>query len=132
MPELYTRPAWDSYFLAIAHAVALRVDCRRRRVGCVIVDGQKRIVATGYNGTAPGKDGCLSGACPRGHLSYTQQPEFQGYENCIAVHAEVNALLWAKSAGETAYVTAKPCPACSNALIAAGITRVVCPPTIDD
>lgn len=119
------RPGWDDYFLAIAETVAQRADCTRRRVGCVLVDGEHRIVATGYNGTAPGLPGCLAGACPRGRLTYEEQPAFTGYDNCISVHAEINALLWANGRGETAYLTCPPCPACRNALRAAGITRII-------
>lgn len=61
------RPEWDDYFLNIADAVAVRADCTRRQVGAVVVEPEsKHIIATGYNGTAPGKPGCLSGACVRG------------------------------------------------------------------
>ncbi len=48
-----TRPTWDEYFLGIAAAVSQRADCRRRRVGAVLV-AQHRIVATGYNGSSHG------------------------------------------------------------------------------
>lgn len=54
-------------------------------------------------------------------------------------HAETIALAQAKnSTGATAYVTLEPCahhghtPPCADALIAAGITRVVCPITDPD
>lgn len=40
-------------------------DCTRRKVGALIVVN-KRFVGLGYNGTRPGEDGCLDGACPRG------------------------------------------------------------------
>lgn len=58
---------WDDYYLRIADDVALRADCTRRKVGAVLVAKDNRIVSTGYNGSPPGKPGCLSdGACPRG------------------------------------------------------------------
>jgi dCMP deaminase len=59
---------WETYFLGIADSVAARADCTRRRVGAVVVEpSTKHVIATGYNGTAPGQPGCLSaGACPRG------------------------------------------------------------------
>lgn len=61
------RPNWDGYFLGVAEAVAVRADCTRRRIGAVIVDPDRRIVSTGYNGAPSGQPGCLSaGACPRG------------------------------------------------------------------
>ena len=58
-------PGWDDYFLGIATAVAARAKCTRRRVGAVLTIDH-RIIATGYNGAAPGEDDCLMGACPRG------------------------------------------------------------------
>lgn len=48
-----TRPDWDSYFPAIARAVAGRADCSRRQVGAMVVR-DRRIVSTGYNGSPPG------------------------------------------------------------------------------
>ncbi|WP_207203789.1 deoxycytidylate deaminase [Actinomyces minihominis] len=57
-------PTWDEYFLQIAHAVAARAKCTRRKVGAVIVL-DRRIIATGYNGAPPGEVDCLEGACPR-------------------------------------------------------------------
>lgn len=63
------RPDWDTYFLGIAEAVAVRGECTRRQVGAVIVDPVRhRIVegGTGYNGAPAGMPSCLDGACPRG------------------------------------------------------------------
>ncbi len=125
-------PGWDDYFLQIATAVAARAKCTRRRVGAVLVL-DRRIIATGYNGAAPGKPDCLEGACPRGQLSYDAVPGLGDYDRpgtpgfCIAIHAEVNALLFATrdTKGATAYITDPPCPGCRKALAAAGIVRAV-------
>nr|WP_028709091.1 dCMP deaminase family protein [Propionicicella superfundia] len=127
-------PGWDEYFLGIAQAVAVRAKCTRRRVGAVLVQ-DKRIIATGYNGAASGVPDCLDGACPRGRLSYDQVPGLGDYDRpgtpgfCIAIHAEVNALLFATrdTKGACAYITDPPCPGCRKALAAAGIVRVVWP-----
>jgi dCMP deaminase len=127
-------PGWDEYFLGIAQAVSARAKCLRRRVGAVIVL-DKRIIATGYNGAAPGRPDCLEGACPRGQLSYDQVAGLGDYDRpgtagfCIAIHAEVNALLFATrdTKGSTAYITDPPCPGCRKALAAAGIIRAVWP-----
>lgn len=128
-----TVPGWDDYFLGIATAVAARAKCRRRRVGAVLVSDDRRIIATGYNGAAPGRPDCLDGACPRGQLDYDQVPGLGDYDRpgtpgfCIAIHAEVNALLFATrdTKGSTAYITDEPCPGCRKALAAAGIVRAV-------
>lgn len=129
-----TVPGWDEYFLGIAAAVSARAKCTRRRVGAVLVH-EHRIIATGYNGAAPGRPDCLEGACPRGRLGYAEVPAFSDYDVpgapgfCIAIHAEVNALLFATrdTAGCTAYVTDQPCPGCRKALAAAGVVRAVWP-----
>lgn len=128
-PTLY-RPTWDEYFLTIARSVATRADCTRRRVGCLIVDADHRIIGTGFNGAPSGEPGCLSsGACPRGRLSYAEVPKDAPYNNCIAIHAEANALLYARTSckGATAYITDAPCPDCAKLLRGAGIERIVYP-----
>ena len=127
-------PGWDDYFLGIAEAVATRAKCTRRMVGAVIVH-ERRIIATGYNGAAAGAPDCLDGACPRGQRSFGEVSALSGYDEpgspgfCVAIHAEVNALLHATRdiAGSTAYITDGPCPGCRKALAAAGVVRAVWP-----
>lgn len=121
------RPGWNDYFLDIAQAVAMRADCRRRRIGAVLVKGN-RIRSTGYNGAPAGRPGCLDGNCPRGLLTYEQCRIESAYTNCIAVHAEANALLYASredTEGGTLYLTAKPCHDCGKLIAGSGISRVV-------
>lgn len=127
-------PDWDDYFLGIATAVSARGKCTRRKVGCVLVV-DRRIIATGYNGAAPGESDCLQGACPRGQLDYSQVPPLSDYDTpgsagfCIAIHAEVNAALHSTrdTKGATAYITDEPCPGCRKVLASAGIVRAVWP-----
>lgn len=126
-----TRPGWDLYFLDIARMVAARADCRRARHGCVIVGADRRIVATGYNGSPSGGASCLAGECPRGLIPRDELASLSpDYSNCIALHAEQNAVAYASRAetvGATAYITGAPCDMCSKLLAAAGIVRVVTP-----
>ena len=42
---------WNEYFLEIAKTCASRSNCLRAHVGAVIVGEDKKIKATGYNGT---------------------------------------------------------------------------------
>ena len=126
-------PGWDDYFLGIADAVAARAKCTRRRVGAVLTIDH-RIIATGYNGAAPGEDDCLAGACPPGKLGYDDVPGLGDYDRpgtpgfCIAIHAEVNALLAANWNGEghTLFVTHEPCATCARLIVnSRRVVRVV-------
>lgn len=129
-----TIPSWDDYFLAFAATASTRAKCTRRNVGAAVVKDH-RIVATGYNGAAAGEPECLDGQCPRGRLSLDQMPPLGDYDRpgtpgfCIAIHAEVNALLNASrdTTGATVYITDPPCAGCRKAMAAAGIVRVVWP-----
>lgn len=123
------RLTWDQYWLPIATAISGRADCRRRRVGAVLVSEDHLIVAHGYNGTRPGVDGCWAGACPRGLLTYDEVTANSDYSNCISTHAELNALLHAPRnvSGLTMYITDQPCPNCEKSLYNAGLGRVVWP-----
>lgn len=119
------RPNWDAYFLNIARAVSLRSDCERSQVGAVVVDAERRIRSTGYNGAPAGRPGCRT--CPR-RLSGVEPGS--DYTNCIAVHAEANALLYADRddlPGSTLYITREPCVDCTKLIAATGIVRIVTP-----
>lgn len=124
------RPSWDEYFLNIARQVSTRADCRRAQHGAVIAK-HNRIVSTGYNGSPAGGPSCLAGECPRGLLTAEQMAHLTAdYSNCIAIHAEANAIAYASRAdteGATIYVTGASCDMCSKLIAAAGIARVVIP-----
>jgi dCMP deaminase len=126
------RPSWDEYGLTIARAVATRADCVRSQVGAAIFARDRRVVAVGYNGAAASRPGCLSsGACPRAKDDSVEP--YSSYDDCIAVHAEANALLFADYTsikGATIYVTRKPCFTCRKLIQGAGIARVVYPDEI--
>jgi len=123
------RPSWDEYFLELSKAAALRADCTRSKVGAVLVDGNNRILSVGYNGAPSGAPGCLtSNACPRGRLSYDELPPTSNYNNCISIHAEKNAVLYAdpeKRIGSTLYVTRSPCRDCQKLAMLSGVKRFV-------
>lgn len=127
------RPDWDFYFLGICEAVAERADCTRRKVGAVIVKDH-RIVSTGYNGAPAGHNGCLAGACPRGKLSFAELPQGSPYDgNCIAVHAEANAIIYGdydRMRNADLYCTDFPCDGCMKLIWGAGIIRLVTPGVI--
>jgi dCMP deaminase len=113
-----TRPTWNRYFMQIAHAVAERSTCDRAHVGCVLVR-DKRILTTGYNGSA----------CGLGHCDDIGHLLIDGH--CVrTVHAEINAIIQAarhgvSTEGASAVITHFPCLNCAKALINAGIVRIV-------
>lgn len=122
-----------------AFGVALRADCTRRRVGCVLVDVHGSMIRTGRNGAPAGQPGCLSaGACPRGRLSYDQVAGGQSYSGssaCIALHGEDNAIINSDPMarrGGTAYVTDAPCDDCARVLAGSGLARIVWPEFAED
>lgn len=128
-----SRPDWDTYYLGIAQAVSARADCTRRKVGALVVQGD-RIVSTGYNGAPAGKPGCLTAhACPRGQMSIDEILPGSSYDTgkgaCIALHAEQNAILRAglQCRGATLYLTHAPCDGCARLIEGSGIFRIVFP-----
>lgn len=129
----FSRPSWDEYFLNIAQAVAARADCRRRRVGAVLVSNN-RIVATGYNGSPAGGPSCLAGECPRGRASTDDIAPGSSYDTgagaCVALHAEQNCLLYAdrsRTESATIYVTHEPCDGCRRMIAGSGVVRAMWP-----
>lgn len=124
--EKMSRPDWDTYFMGIAKAVSERSDCDRDKVGAVVVK-DRRVRATGYNGSPAGTAGCAT--CPRRTSGVERNSD---YSNCVAVHAEANALLYSDREdliGATLYVTREPCYACDKLIQAAGVHAVVWPST---
>jgi len=121
-----SRPGWDQYFMEIAHQVASRATCTRRRVGAVLVK-DKRILATGYNGVPQGIVHCLERGCLREQLGI---PSGQQHELCRGLHAEQNAIIQAAKYGisingAVVYCTTQPCIICAKMLINAGITEII-------
>jgi dCMP deaminase len=56
------RKDWDKYFMDIAFMVSERSTCPRLHVGAVLVN-DKRIKATGYNGSPKGFPHCDEAGC---------------------------------------------------------------------
>ena len=118
------RTDWDRYFLNIAQETATRSNCVRRRHGAVIVR-KRRIRSTGYNGAPSGHPHCDVGACPRGR---SDSISGWGHDNCIAIHAEANAILYSspeEREGATIYITGVPCFGCAKLIANSGISEVV-------
>ena len=123
----------NKYYLEIASKVALRSTCLRRAYGAVIVKNDE-IIATGYNGSARGEENCCdTGKCWRQENNI---PAGERYEECVAVHAEDNAISQAgrESIGATLYlagfengksISAVPCAMCERKIKNAQIHEVI-------
>ena len=135
------RPTKDEYFIAMAHLVATRSTCLRRSVGCVLVDANGHVLATGYNGVAAGQPHCnheeaYTTPTMRGTELRVWHPHVckgathssgTGLEHCEAIHAEQNALLQCHDVQKihTCYVTHSPCITCAKLLMNTSCLRVV-------
>ncbi|GAA3536893.1 cytidine/deoxycytidylate deaminase family protein [Nonomuraea rosea] len=124
------RPDWDTYFLNIAADVALRGDCVRDRVGAVLVNGDRRIVGTGYNGVRSGLPGCIERPCERVSKALRGESICPGYSDCRSTHAEANVLLeadWKSCQGANLYTSRQPCTSCVKLIRSAGVSLVIYP-----
>lgn len=125
------RLTWDKYFLVQAKVASLRSGCNSRPTGAVIV-ANKRIIATGYNGTLPNQHQCTDygeafcfrrqkGKCDKGTKKYF---------DCPSIHAEQNALNQLAMGGGArnqelyVYCTLSPCIFCLKNMRSVGVTRV--------
>ena len=135
-----TRPNWDQTWMSVAVSMSKRSKCVNRQVGAVIVTKENRPMAVGYNGAPanfnsepnithfaseaqPTSAGC-DGFCPRGGSN----DRGTSYSNCVSVHAEANALLFADRRdyeGGTIYVTNPCCWDCAKLVANSGVARVV-------
>ena len=122
----FERPSWDAYFMSIAQVVASRSNCVKRKVAAVITL-DRRIIATGYNGTPRGVRNCNEGGCPRCN-SFAEGGT--RLDECLCSHGEENAITQSayhgvSVKGGTLYTTFSPCLTCTKMIINAGIVEVV-------
>ncbi len=134
----------ENYYLDIAHTVATRGTCIRRKYGAIIVKNDS-IISTGYAGAPRGRKNCSDlGFCMRNKLGI---PRGERYEMCRSVHAEANAIIAAprdQMIGATLYLAgvdaasgdlipdACCCQMCKRMVINAGIEKVVVRNTKDE
>ena len=122
------RPSWDEYFMEIMEAVSKRGTCDRGYAATVIVK-DKRILSTGYVGSAIGSPHCDD----VGHdLHEVIGADGKKTKHCTrTTHSEQNAIAQAAKLGisidgATLYTRFVPCYVCAKMVINAGIVRVVC------
>ena len=101
--------------MSIAEAVAEKSKDPSSKMGCVIVDNNKRIIATGYNGLLQGAD--------ESKMTLSERP----MKYYFAIHSEMNAVLFAHQdlTGCTIYNRVATCENCLKYCLQAGIKRFV-------
>ena len=119
---------WCEYFLDLAKTCASRSNCIRAQVGAVIVGEDKKIKATGYNGTPSHVESCAErGECYR--IKNNIQSGTR-YETCRSIHAEQNAIIQAgqdRCQNATMYIWGHSiiCILCKRFIVQSGIKDVV-------
>ncbi|MBI5275437.1 MAG: dCMP deaminase family protein [Burkholderiales bacterium] len=113
---------WHSMFMGVALLASARSKDHRARNGACIVTPEHRIVGVGYNGLPRG--------CDDADPVYWSDNDADPYESrhSYVVHAEINAILNCVVLPlnrATIYATQFPCPRCAQAIIQAGINKVV-------
>lgn len=109
---------WNFWFIGLAKYVASASKDPSTKVGAVIADKDRRVVSLGYNGL------------PRGVEDSHERLNDRNLKYKMIVHAERNALLFARGSvqGCTIYTwPMMPCATCCSMIIQAGIVRVVAP-----
>lgn len=112
--------------MTITREVATRSTCLRRHCGAVVVK-DRRLLATGYNGTPKGVSHCADVGCLRKQRGIASGSH---HELCRGIHAEQNAVVQAALygvaiGGATVYCTHQPCVLCAKILINAGVVEIV-------
>jgi dCMP deaminase len=113
---------WHSMFMGVALLASARSKDHRARNGACIVTPEHRIVGVGYNGLPRG--------CDDADPIYWSDNDGDAYQSrhSYVVHAEVNAILNCVVLplnSAAIYTTQFPCPRCAQAIIQAGIRKVV-------
>ena len=112
---MYTLSMWHKRFLSLADLIGSWSKDPSTKVGAVIVDNHNRIVSTGYNGL------------PVGVNDTHERLDNREIKYKIILHAEENAMSFAKQnlEGCRVYISGlPPCSHCASLIIQSGIKQV--------
>ncbi len=112
--------SWDDYFMGVAVLASKRSKDPSTQVGACIIDEDKRILSTGYNGFPQG--------CSDEEFPWNRDPEKGETKYNFVVHAELNAILNSRGkslVGSRVFVTLFPCHECAKAIIQTGVKEVI-------
>jgi len=110
---------WDKRFMDLAEHVSKWSKDRRKKVGSVIVDDDRRVISMGFNGFASKINDDV------------EERHVKPLKNFYVEHAERNSIYSAAKSGialkgTTIYINWFACSECCRAIIQSGIKRVVC------
>lgn len=142
---------WDELWMGIARDVGKRSRCVRRQCGAVLVTPDNKPISIGYNGPAArwrpeaelvqkdaygnevvrsvmtmslSEETACDRFCPRARSG----GQTANYDDCVTIHAETNALLWAdghETRESLLYVyPGAPCFTCAKTISGAGVEKV--------
>lgn len=123
------RPSLDEVYLHMLKVFSMRGTCSRRKVAAIFCDKYGRHLSSGYNGPPRNFKHCTDVPCP----GAGDQPG--NTDNCLAVHAEQNAILNCSNLNEvhTLFVSCTPCFICAKMLAnIPSLQRVVVTETYSD
>ena len=108
-----SRLSIPEYAMALAEVASLRSEDPFRKVGAAALDWDNRVIATAYNGLAPGFD------APKGFW------DDRDSRQKFMLHAEVNLCsLFKRGEAKIVATTTMPCTACMQTLCAYGIEEI--------
>jgi dCMP deaminase len=119
------RLTWDEKHMLAAITIASRSSCEVLHTGAVVIKN-KRVIAEGYNGAPEGIENCLNNGCRK--RKHGVDFETKGTGNCIALHAEINALSEVskeRAHGAALYTVYYPCADCAKEIVNSGIQEIV-------
>lgn len=101
-------------FMHMAAVLSSLATCARRKVGVIMTDSRNHIIASGYNGNAAGLQHCIDSPCSGATLETGK-----GLDECLAIHAEQNALMQCKDVHSivNVFTTTMPCTHCLKMLM---------------
>jgi dCMP deaminase len=108
------RISFEEYAMRLAKVAAMRSEDPRRKVGAIAFDSNRRVIATGYNGLAPG---------------ITPPPDFWSERDPrmkFMLHAEANLCsLFKRGKAKLVVCTTMPCTSCMQLLVAHDVKKIL-------
>jgi dCMP deaminase len=137
--EKHIRPDWDTYYIDQLENIGRRGTCDRGRSGAIIVAADHHPLISGYVGSPPGLPHCddvgheFEWRLTRDPRSFSSLEDLLEHvsKHCVrTIHSESNIIFFAAKVGialegSTLYCTMTPCRKCAEAIVQAGVKRVV-------